>query len=446
MATSASFGVAWTDPPPHERQRKGSVIGFKFCPTMPYLPSIITAMYHIPLIRQKVLQAKTDFSDWGSAAGYWNGQSRFSYVVHKRIPIASDDVDNSAMIEVEDDASELPWLWAFQKLFAFMALTKRSYCDVSEIATLLQSENAAQDTYNAAETMTSLFGHLDAALSECSSAQSSSRELQELLHSMGTKETADDDVATVEDTTHILLESSIERHDVYSCLDSILLDAGSDSDPFWFQQTANVFLLPVKQAPYQSSNAKKLFQIDPVFYPDRYLFESRDAAKVEVGKIRDAKNHLEEGQRNLEIITKFKGKHNAVKLLESSMNYYKSKAEMANPNSPEASRYARLQAELNVIVEQLRTKQAEMEGVNEKHNAVLRDAFSHADFKQTPYHLKAVMFYDGLSGPGRHWMYLCSNPANSESSWQHIEDAKVVEVNARCIIVSWLTLRLLVQR
>ncbi|KAE8354814.1 hypothetical protein BDV28DRAFT_69842 [Aspergillus coremiiformis] len=225
----------------------------------PYLSGLLTILHSIPLAREALLQRNMILSNYGHDPQWWNGQ-----------PI------NLPKIVTIQDAhdGDMDWddiIYETQRLVAFLDNTERSFGSVDALVSL-----KSMATY---DTEGSISRFLE-TWQEAAVRADPGNQLATALSSKACKRPL-----TVYNTPihkdFFILESFVDPEHgqtLYDVLDrAIWADRpGEELDDVWLEHAGEIFIIKLES----TDSAKPVdVKIPAVFYPDRYLADSRDFSR-----------------------------------------------------------------------------------------------------------------------------------------------------------------------
>ncbi|KAK5064947.1 hypothetical protein LTR84_000781 [Exophiala bonariae] len=261
LTTFASSREIIDHPPPTKRRRLDDEPAFlRGSKETDYLAPLLTIYHSIPLAREALLARTLKVHTYGHDASWWAG---------------STDENTKALSmdnDIELDREDCNLLTEVQCLMAFLDATNRAYGSVDALADLqaIRSSHTSGDYY-----VRFLTAWASAAVRHA--PQSS---VAEVFVSVAAKDSAE----LVEPELKPLkcVEAPVNRVPGETLVDLLDLTVWDDEpnniDDVWFDQVAEVFTVRIFD-PAQGKHGPLELSLDPVWYPDRYMIECKDATQ-----------------------------------------------------------------------------------------------------------------------------------------------------------------------
>lgn len=247
------------DPDPIDRKRDLDIPAFlKPSVGEDRLAGLVTMYHAIPLTRELFLDRENALTNYGSDAEWWNGQA-----------IKADHLmDPNPEIEYQGDVD-----FELQRLMAFLDKTDRSYGSVEALAKMHDVLRAQRTLGNSREVE-------PAVLSAWSNTNTDRQERHKQIYSRGVSsedsEDRDEEVFAILDLQLPPKDSHFET--IYDIADDLLwpsFGAADVRESSFLSHVSDVFVFKVTN---ETGNDSKNIEFPSVWYPDRYLFENRQAA------------------------------------------------------------------------------------------------------------------------------------------------------------------------
>ena len=337
------------NPEPEYRKREANTPAFlKPSPAGHYLPALITILHAIPMAREALLMRHYTLPDYGHSTEWWDGLSI-------QAPKVVDLEQLDQLREWEDLIFEM------QRLMAFLDETERAYGSVDVVANMEGISHGEDVEGNFLKTWheTALRAQPDFELATIfESAANVGDELHKAFHALEL-------FAPVGEMDN--------GYSIYDSFDEALWGVFSPSDPdeVYVERVGDIFVIRMNSRDTTSTGHG--IKIPPVWYPDRYLKGSIDAARkmrLEKVAIKDEIRWIEDKQKR---VTKFQSSTkqiDATKLLNITKSYLQSSspkvgvengtgpAERDQSVRPDESNtaYARVAEELQAVAERVSQK------------------------------------------------------------------------------------------
>ncbi|OAG43404.1 hypothetical protein AYO21_02341 [Fonsecaea monophora] len=244
-------------PPPSKRRRIGGAPAFlRGSKETGYLGSLLTIYHNIPLARQALLMPGLKVHAYAHDNSWWSGATDEN--------TKALSTDNSLRIDRQD----CNLLSEVQCLMAFLDRTTRAYGSVDALADLqaIRSRNDATPFHRFLEAWTT-----------AASKQAPQEQLTQVFSSVATKAGGPGDPEVVEKTLNCIdpFINHFPGETLTDLLDNTIWDdEHGNIDDVWISHCAEIFTIRVHD-PNSTSRSSDL-QLDPVWYPDRYMYECRE--------------------------------------------------------------------------------------------------------------------------------------------------------------------------
>lgn len=288
------------NPEPEYRKREPNTPAFlKPSPAGNYLPAFITILHAIPMAREALLMRNYTLPDYGFSAEWWDGLAI-------QVPKVVDLEQLDQLREWEDLIFEM------QRLMAFLDETERAYGSVDVVANMegISQGDDAEGRFLNTWHEAVLRAQPDFELAGIfESAANIGEELNKAFHTL--------DLFTP-------VGEMDGGYSIYDSFDQALWGGFNPSDPdeVYVERISDVVVMRMNS--HDSSATGHGIKIPPVWYPDRYLKGSIDAAKrmrLEKVVLKDEIQRIEDKQKR---ITKFQSSArqiDATKLLNVTKSY-----------------------------------------------------------------------------------------------------------------------------
>ena len=337
------------NPEPEHRKREANTPAFlKPSPAGHYLPALITILHAIPMAREALLMRHYTLPDYGHSTEWWDGLSI-------QAPKVVDLEQLDQLREWEDLIFEM------QRLMAFLDETERAYGSVDVVANMegISHGDDVEGVFLKTWHETALRAQPDFALAGIfESAANVGDELNKAFHAL---------------ELFTPFGEMDNGYSIYDSFDDALwgIYSPSDTDEVYVERIGDVFV--VRMSSRDNTPTGHGIKIPPVWYPDRYLKRSIDAARqmrLEKIAIKDEIRRIEDKQKR---ITKFQTSAtqiDATKLLNVTKSYLQSSSPKATvekavgaaeQDQPVGSRgnsidYSQVSEELQAVAERVSQK------------------------------------------------------------------------------------------
>ncbi|KIX94245.1 uncharacterized protein Z520_09955 [Fonsecaea multimorphosa CBS 102226] len=246
-------------PPPSKRRRiAGEPAFLRGSKETGYLGSLLTIYHNIPLARQALLMPALKVHAYAHDNSWWSGATDEN--------TKALSTDNTLRI----DRQECNLLTEVQCLMAFLDRTTRAYGSVDALADLqaVRNRNDATPFHRFLEAWTS------AAMKQAPQEQ-----VTQVFSSVATKAGGPGDTEVVEKTLNCI-DPFINHFPGETLTDLLDITIWNDEhgngniDDVWISHCAEIFTIRVHD-PNSTTRSSDL-QLDPVWYPDRYMYECRE--------------------------------------------------------------------------------------------------------------------------------------------------------------------------
>ncbi|KIW26697.1 uncharacterized protein PV07_06509 [Cladophialophora immunda] len=244
-------------PPPSKRRRTGGAPAFlRGSKDTGYLGSLLTIYHNIPLARQALLMPAMKVHAYAHDNSWWSGATDEN--------TKALSTDNTLRI----DRQECNLLTEVQCLMAFLDRTTRAYGSVDALADLQAIRNRADATP---------FHRFLEAWTSAAMKQAPQEQLTQVFSSVATKAGGLGDSDAAEKTLNCIdpFINHFPGETLTDLLDNTIWnDEHGNIDDVWISHCAEIFTIRVHD-PNSTSRSSEL-QLDPVWYPDRYMYECRE--------------------------------------------------------------------------------------------------------------------------------------------------------------------------
>ncbi|KIV90762.1 hypothetical protein, variant 1 [Exophiala mesophila] len=248
-------------PPPTKRRRMDDEPAFlRGSKETEYLAPLVTIYHSIPLAREALLMRPLKVHNYGHDASWWSGTSDEN----------TKALSTDSSLQIDRDQCNL--LAEVQCLMAFLDKTDRAYGSVDALADL-QAVRAARGDGAFIRWLT--------AWSDTADDQAPSDQLNQVFTSVAAKGPSSSD-GVAEEKPLLCVEPPVNRipgETLVNLLDSTIWDdeRGLIED-VWIAKAAEIFTVRVYD-PHGGRNNGLDLTLDPVWFPDRYMFECRGATR-----------------------------------------------------------------------------------------------------------------------------------------------------------------------
>jgi len=261
MTTISSSREIIEHPPPTKRRRLNDEPAFlRGSKETDYLAPLLTIYHSIPLAREALLLQNFKVHTYGHDPSWWSGTT---------------DENTKALSTNNDlqiDRDECNLLAEVQCLMAFLDNTNRAYGSVDALVDL----QAVRSSRGSANFIRFLSAWESAAL-----AQAPNGQLAQVFGSIATKDFGPD-VGETEAKPLLCVEAPVNRvpgETLVDLLDHTVWDDDQGIiDDVWIDQVAEVFTIRVYD-PNDGKNGSLELNLDPIWYPDRYLLECKQTTQ-----------------------------------------------------------------------------------------------------------------------------------------------------------------------
>lgn len=246
-------------PPPTKRRRVGEEPAFlRGCKETEYLAPLVTIYHSIPLAREALLMHPLKVHNYGHDASWWSGTTDEN----------TKALSTDSSLQIDRDQCNL--LAEVQCLMAFLDKTDRAYGSVDALADL-QAVRAARGDGAFIRWLT--------AWSDTAIDQAPSDQLTQVFTSVAAKGPSSSD-GSAEEKPLLCVEPPINRipgETLVNLLDNTIWDDDRGRiEDVWIAKAAEIFTVRVYD-PNGGRNTGLDLTLDPVWYPDRYMFDCREA-------------------------------------------------------------------------------------------------------------------------------------------------------------------------
>ncbi|KAJ9647582.1 hypothetical protein H2204_000211 [Knufia peltigerae] len=245
-------------PPPSKRRRIDDQPAFlRGSKETDYLGPLLTIYHSIPLAREALLMPGLKIHAYGHDSSWWSGTNDENS--------KSLSTDNTLRV----DRDECNVLAEIQCLMAFLDKTNRAYGSVDALADLHRVRNNNDP---------SSFVRVMQAWSSAALHQDPSEQLTQAFTSSAVKENGTESDRQQEEMVCVepYINPSLGQTLVDVLDNTVWDDERGNIDDVWIDHAAEVFTIRVRD-PNTSKTAMNL-HLDPVWYPDRYMQECREAS------------------------------------------------------------------------------------------------------------------------------------------------------------------------
>ncbi|KAI9844129.1 MAG: hypothetical protein M1838_002311 [Thelocarpon superellum] len=359
-ATRATAHEIVLDPEPADRRRHGDEPAVLIpSPSAPYLASLLTILHAIPRAREVLLGREALLGDYGRDKEWWKGTA-------VKVPRVVDVATHPSALAQGEILHET------QRLMAFLDRTLRSYGSVDVLSGLIPDRTHTMET-TVGDFFDGLQGDLGLKDSNSPSAV--------FFKSRGVKvSTVTGDKVGQSSTSvlelHIDNEMAESNATLYEALDDMIWDgmAGDDEMEAYLDKVADVFVIAVSR--FDTSRPSRGIQMPAVWYPDRYLEQSKHlAAEMRFKKAAILTQVEEMTKMEAHIVSYRSGPNKAAvdprDLLRAAIAHFESGTSRMNGVHDEAEAMSgqerarlatteQLQATLDSVMEKLRSEGADV--------------------------------------------------------------------------------------
>lgn len=259
MTTFATSREVVDHPPPSKRRRIGDEPAFlRGSKETDYLAPLLTIYHSIPLAREALLMPNLKVHNYGFDGSWWSGSTNEN--------TKALSTDNTLQI----DKDETNLLAEVQCLMAFLDRTNRAYGSVEALADL----QAVRATSEESTFLRWLKAWTNAALHQAPEDQ-----LTQAFTTVAMRNAGPTD-SPPEKRSLCYVSAPINRSPGETLVDlldqTVWNDDMGNLDDIWIDRCAEVFTVRVRD-PNNNGQSSLDLTIDPVWYPDRYMYECRDA-------------------------------------------------------------------------------------------------------------------------------------------------------------------------
>ncbi|KAL6240533.1 hypothetical protein RBB50_012552 [Rhinocladiella similis] len=245
-------------PPPSKRRRIDDQPAFlRGSKETDYLAPLLTIYHSIPLAREALLMPGLKIHAYGHDNSWWSGTNDEN--------TKSLSTDNTLRV----DRDECNVLAEIQCLMAFLDKTNRAYGSVDALADLHRVRN---------NNGPSSFVRVMEAWSSAALHQDPNEQLTQVFNSTAVKENGSDNNRQEEEM--VCLEPYINPslgQTLVDVLDNTVWDdERGNIDDVWIDHAAEIFTIRVRDP--NTGKTEMNLHLDPVWYPDRYMQECREAS------------------------------------------------------------------------------------------------------------------------------------------------------------------------
>ncbi|EXJ79672.1 hypothetical protein A1O3_07952 [Capronia epimyces CBS 606.96] len=257
MTTFSSSREIVDHPAPSKRRRIGDEPAFlRGSKETDYLGPLLTIYHSIPLAREALLMPSLKIHNYGYDGSWWSGSSNEN----------TKAISADSALQIDKDDCNL--LAEVQCLMAFLDGTNRAYGSIDALADL-QAVRRTNEELNFLRCLT--------AWSNAALRQAPQEQLTQIFTSVAMKNTGPGD-SPPEERSLLHVQAPINRIPGESLVDlldhTVWNDAMGILDDVWIDRCAEVFTVQVRD-PNNGKSALDL-TIDPLWYPDRYMYECRE--------------------------------------------------------------------------------------------------------------------------------------------------------------------------
>lgn len=300
------------DPEPADRRRlEGEPAFLRSSPSAPYLAPLLTILHSIPLARETLLYRDQSLRDYGYDDEWWSGS-----------PLKAPGVTS---IDGLNSTAELDQIiYETQRLMAFLDMTGRSYGSVEGLARLDRVQNSGG------------YGVLTNYLKSWQEAAQRRRQSHSqpgIFSSTGVKLLGSTGVEVARESFKVL-DLRVENENntaspsqtLYQAMDGMIWEGndGAEETMVYLEEIGEVFTIRMVRTE-QGKNEQRI-DVPAIWYPDRYLEESKETAREMRSKRAAVYKIIEELDELQGKITSYQPSHRGSpvdprKLLQSSIRY-----------------------------------------------------------------------------------------------------------------------------
>ncbi|KAI9760210.1 MAG: hypothetical protein M4579_001826 [Chaenotheca gracillima] len=387
--TQSSTHEIILDPDPADRKRqKAAPAMLKPSPNGPFLAALLTILHSIPLGREALLLPNHLLADYGFDKEWWSGTPlRVSRVIETR-----EQMENVGRDDVIHET---------QRLMAFLDLSTRSYASVDALANLplVQEQNVDSVPNSFLE-----------AWADAIQKRTTVEGVAGIFRSNGVRRYLSSNEEAGCQEFSILELTAIPNSDgfnmtLYEAMDSLIWDETFTEHDFYatLEAIGDVFTVMVSHA-----TPGKGLKIPSVWYPDRYLAESRELAAELREKLTAGYKDIEKKEKMAAQLRSFKplGHHTSLDprtMLDKVVTYLEGpsgeETQAGSRNTQQTSENDRLVRHLRTLAVNVTNKLQSLEAEIAEAKKDLRDVSSHfltepsEDPKYNPthrYHLRGL--------------------------------------------------------
>ncbi|KAI9791947.1 MAG: hypothetical protein M1816_003216 [Peltula sp. TS41687] len=300
------------DPEAADRKRvEGEPAFLRPSPSATYLAPLLTILHSIPLAKETLLCREQLLPDYGYDDEWWSGSPL------KTSEVTSVDGSNS-------DAELDQIIHETQRLMAFLDMTQRSYGSVEGLA----RSDRVQNLWSNGVLVNYFLSFQEAAQR---SRQSYSNPA--IFSSTGVKLLGSTGEEVARETFNVLdlkieneSNSADSNQSLYQVMDGMIWEGhtGSEETMVYLEAIGEVFTIRMMRAEQDKTEPK--IDVPAIWYPDRYLEESKEIAKEMRSKRAAVYKDLEEIDKVEAKLIRYQPAHNRPpvdprKLLRSSIKY-----------------------------------------------------------------------------------------------------------------------------
>jgi hypothetical protein len=261
LTTFSSSREIIDHPPPTKRRRLDDEPSFlRGSKETDYLAPLLTIYHSIPLAREALLMRNLKVHTYGHDASWWSGTT------DENTKALSTDND------LQIDRDECNLLAEVQCLMAFLDNTNRAYGSVDALADL-QAVRGSRGNGNYVRFLS--------AWESAALRQAPHGHLAQVFGSVAAKDSGAD-VGDTEAKPLLCVEAPANRipgETLVDLLDRTVWDDDTGNiDDVWIDQVAEVFTIRIYD-PNDGKNGSLELTLDPIWYPDRYMLDCKDATQ-----------------------------------------------------------------------------------------------------------------------------------------------------------------------
>ncbi|KAI1617610.1 hypothetical protein EDD36DRAFT_459294 [Exophiala viscosa] len=279
-------------PPPSKRRRIDDEPAFlRGSKETDYLAPLLTIYHSIPLAREALLMPSLKIHNYGHEASWWSGTSDEN----------TKALSTDSTLQVDRDECNV--LAEVQCLMAFLDRSNRAYGSVDALADLQRVRSGnGQSSLRFMQAWASAAVHQDPH-----------EQLTQVFTSVAVKHNVSGSDPR-DETTLFVVEPPTNPalgQTLVDLLDTTVWDDNShELDDVWIDHAAEIFTIRVHD-PQEGKSGVNL-TLDPVWYPDRYLYECRDV-------MRQLRKQLQVIRREIEQCTMIQRRCEVVKLPDNRL-------------------------------------------------------------------------------------------------------------------------------